>query len=237
MTSVRQRAALLAVVALASAALVSAARAACGDGSGDRPVYLTFDTGHMGIAPLVADVLSRQQVKATFFLADQRTTTGGTSLDDDWVPWWTARAAEGHAFGALDRSGSPAQVCVESKAIADRFHQLTGRTMPKIFRLAAGKPTPQLVAAAEGCDWVNVKGAVSLGDDVVNRKVTNKQLLQRALRDVRPGDVLLAHLGTWPRKDAWAPANLAPLIEGLKARGMCFATLREHPAYRAQFSW
>lgn len=26
---------------------------------------------------------------------------------------------------------------------------------------------------------------------------------------------------------------LEPLIVGLKARGLCFATLREHPAYRA----
>jgi hypothetical protein len=30
----------------------------------DKPVYLTFDTGHMGVAPLVAEVLQRQQVKA-----------------------------------------------------------------------------------------------------------------------------------------------------------------------------
>jgi peptidoglycan/xylan/chitin deacetylase (PgdA/CDA1 family) len=26
---------------------------------------------------------------------------------------------------------------------------------------------------------------------------------------------------------------LEPLLLGLKARGFCFATLREHPAYRA----
>jgi hypothetical protein len=27
---------------------------------------------------------------------------------------------------------------------------------------------------------------------------------------------------------------LDPLIAGLKSRGLCFRTLREHPAYRAQ---
>ena len=222
---------------LAACAAAATAHAECGDASGDRPVYLTFDTGHMAIAPLVADVLNRQKVKATFFLADQRTATGGSSLDDEWAPWWAARAAEGHAFGALDRTTSPARVCAESTATADRFHHMTGRAMPKLFRLSAGKASPQLIAAAAGCDWVNVAGSVSLGSDVSSRKVTNKQLLQRALRDVQPGDVLLANLGTWPRKDAWAPVNLEPLLEGLKARGMCFATLREHPSYRAQFSW
>ncbi len=224
-------------LALLACLVTTSTHAECGDAAGDRPVYLTFDTGHMGIAPLVADVLARQKVKATFFLADERSTTGGTSLDDDWAPWWTARAAEGHAFGALDKAPSPGRICTSSQATAERFHAMTGRVMPKVFRVAAGKASPQLSAAAQGCDWVNVAGSVPLGDDVASRKVTNKQWLQRALRDARPGDVLRAHLGTWPRKDAWASVNLEPLIEGLRARGMCFATLREHPSYRSQFSW
>ena len=42
----------------------------------------------------------------------------------------------------------------------------------------------------------------------------------------------MAHLGIWSRQDAWATAVLEPLIVGLKARGLCFATLREHPQYR-----
>ena len=58
-----------------------------------------------------------------------------------------------------------------------------------------------------------------------------QQLLARALRDVRSGDILLAHLGIWSRKDPWAPAVLEPLIVGLKDRGFCFRTLREHPGY------
>jgi peptidoglycan-N-acetylmuramic acid deacetylase len=48
---------------------------------------------------------------------------------------------------------------------------------------------------------------------------------------VRQGDILLMHLGIWSRQDPWAPAVLSPLIQGLQARGLCFATLREHPDY------
>jgi peptidoglycan/xylan/chitin deacetylase (PgdA/CDA1 family) len=58
-------------------------------------------------------------------------------------------------------------------------------------------------------------------------------LLKKALVTIRPGDILVAHLGIWSRQDPWAPAVLEPVIVGLKARGFCFATLREHPAYRA----
>ena len=46
----------------------------------DKPVYLTLDTGHMEVAPLVADVLARQQVQVTFFAANERTKSG------DWQP-------------------------------------------------------------------------------------------------------------------------------------------------------
>ena len=52
----------------------------------DKPVYLTFDTGHMGVAPLIAQTLKKHHAKATFFLASEPTQTGGTSLDDTWAP-------------------------------------------------------------------------------------------------------------------------------------------------------
>ena len=43
----------------------------------------------------------------------------------------------------------------------------------------------------------------------------------------------VAHLGIWSRQDPWAPAVLEPLIVGLKQKGFCFATLREHPQFAA----
>jgi hypothetical protein len=57
-------------------------------------------------------------------------------------------------------------------------------------------------------------------------------LLERALRNIRSGDILVAHLGIWSRQDPWAPAVLEPLITGLKKKGFCFATMDTHPAYR-----
>ena len=46
----------------------------------DKPVYLTFDTGHMGVAPLIVDTLKRFDAKATFFLAQEPTMDGGQTL-------------------------------------------------------------------------------------------------------------------------------------------------------------
>jgi len=75
-----------------------------------------------------------------------------------------------------------------------------------------------LAAAAAACDWTPVSAAMSL-------------------RNVHAGDVLVVPLGDTPRRDARTIARLEPLISGLKARGLCFATLREHPSYRSQFAW
>ncbi len=257
-------------------AAATAASAAGGAGAAsakrcERPVYLTFDTGHMGVAPLVADVLARQDVKVTFFLANERTRNGGASLDDEWAPWWKARAAEGHAFGShtwdhdvwradvtgpqeqggalrvkptagtqagRERTLTPQAYCEALKQPARRLQAMAGQPMGAIFRAPGGKTSPALLKAAAECGFTHVgwTPAGFLGDELPSDRHPNERLLRQALRDVKAGDILLAHLGIWSRQDPWAPAVLEPLITGLKARGLCFATLREHPVYGAAAS-
>jgi peptidoglycan/xylan/chitin deacetylase (PgdA/CDA1 family) len=65
-----------------------------------------------------------------------------------------------------------------------------------------------------------------------SERYPNQVLLEHALRDLRDGDITMAHLGIWSRKDPWAPGVLEPLISGLEQKGFCFATLREHPQYK-----
>ncbi len=254
-TAKRLRAA--ALLALLAPALGMTAPATC-----DKPVYLTFDTGHMGVAPLIADVLARHNVKVTFFLANERTLTDGSSLDDVWAPWWKARAAEGHVFGShtydhvywqADLPGgkfrvkpsagpdagkraewTPEQYCAEIKRSVTRFHQMTGKNMLPIYRAPGGKTSPALLKAAKACGFEHVGWAPAgfLGDELPSDKYPNARLLDQALRNIKPGDILLAHLGIWSRQDPWAPAVLEPLIEGLQRKGYCFATLDTHPSYR-----
>ena len=103
-----------------------------------------------------------------------------------------------------------------------------------LFRAPGGKTSPALLAAAQACGYAHVGWADAgfLGDELPSERYSNAYLLQKALKNIRPGDILMAHLGIWSRQDPWAPSVLEPLIVGLKARGLCFATLREHPQYR-----
>lgn len=253
-----------ACTALALALLVGAAPSRAAQGTPcDKPVYLTFDTGHMEVAPLVADVLRRHGVKVTFFAAQERTKAGDGSLGDHWAAWWKARAGEGHEFAShtwdhvywrADLPGEPArfkvrasagpdagrdqtwtaaQYCDEIARAAGRLQQLTGKAPLPLFRAPGGKTSPKFLAAMRACGWEHVgwSPAGFLGDELSSDAVSNQKLLDRALRDIRGGDILMAHLGIWSRQDPWAPAVLEPLVAGLKQRGFCFRTLREHPGY------
>lgn len=232
-----------------------------------KPVYLTLDTGHMEVAPLIADTLRKHQVKVTFFAANEPTKTGDGTLGEHWAPWWRERGQEGHSFAShtfdhvywrADLTGSTqgaqflvqpsagsqsgrkmhysaAQYCAQLRASATRLSALTGQPALPLFRAPGGKTSPALLSAARACGFAHVGWADAgfLGDELPSEKFSNQALLSKALRDIRSGDILMAHLGIWSRKDAWAPAVLEPLIVGLKERGFCFATLRSHPNYLA----
>ena len=233
-----------------------------------KPLYLTFDTGHMGVAPLVADVLKQRGVRATFFAAQEATKEGDGTLGKHWAPWWKARAAEGHEFAShtwdhaywqadlppaqpggearfrirpssgaqsgKTLSWTGAQYCANLQLAADRLVSITQRKVLPLFRAAGGKTSPKLLAAAEACGFKHVGWAPAgfLGDELPSGLYPNDALLKKALQDIRPGDILMAHLGIWSRQDPWAPAVLAPLVDGLQARGFCFKTLREHPDFQ-----
>lgn len=233
----------------------------------DKPIYLTIDTGHMGVAPLVADVLARHQVRATFFLANERTQPvggrpEGSSLDDHWAAWWKQLATQGHDFGshtwdhviwqadrpagfrvkptAGPRNGErfelpDAGYCEQLQRPATRFEQMTGQRMRAIFRAPGGRTSPRLLAVARQCGWQHVPWTPNgfLGDELDSARYPNAALLEQALQRVRTGEILLMHLGIWSRQDPWAPAVLEPLIVGLKAKGFCFETLRQHPTFSA----
>ena len=226
-----------------------------------KPIYLTLDTGHMGMAPLIADVLRKHQVPVTFFGAHEKTQEGDGSLGQHWSAWWKARGSEGHDFAShtydhaywrsdIDSrtfkirpsSGeqkdqnliwSAENYCANLKKASQRLEAMTGRASLPLFRAPGGKTSPALLKAASQCGYTHVgwSPAGFLGDELSSQTHSNAALLKTALKSIKTGDILMAHLGIWSRQDPWAPAVLEPLIVGLKDKGFCFASLRQHPQY------
>lgn len=150
MTASARFTALCIATALALPAAAAAPAGQCGG-----TLYLTFDTGSQSQAELIAATLKRHAIRATFFLANEKTVRGDYSLDPSWAAFWKARVAEGHAFGShtFDHvyftgdgargtlgvkpqfganagrrlQWTPAQYCAEIERVDARFAELTDR--------------------------------------------------------------------------------------------------------------
>jgi peptidoglycan/xylan/chitin deacetylase (PgdA/CDA1 family) len=232
----------LTLIALMTAA--GTANAAC-----SATLYLTFDTGNMRHAELIAETLAKHKAKATFFVANEKTLHGDNALDPAWAAYWQARVAEGHAFGSHTwRHGSFRRdqdkltqyrlmdgktenldsdaICAEIRRPDNRFRDLTGRTLDPLWRAPGGRTTPRTLKAAQACGYRHVGWAPAgfLGDELPSETYPNALLVGRALKNLKDGDIVMAHLGIWSRKDPFAPA-LDELLGKLEARGFCFATL------------
>lgn len=235
------------LAAVAAAALPAGAAPCTGT------VFLTFDTGHMEPAEAIAGILDRHGVKATFFLANEKTKRGDTSLDPSWAPFWKRLAASGHAFGShtwrhwyfagdtaagkvryAPMGGTQGEIldepalCAELKKPEEAFRAMTGRGFDGLWRAPGGRVTARSLEYAKRCGYTHVHWTPAgfSGDELPSDRYPGAKLIERQLRDIKDGDILLWHLGIWSRQEPLWP-RLDGLIAGLKAKGLCFARLTD----------
>ena len=233
--------------ALAAFAAFAAAPARAAGGT----LYLTIDTGWMSEAELIAEALAERRIRATLFLADERTFRGDTCLSDSWAGFWRARVAEGHAFGSHTMRhwyfrGDPAPdrvtyqsydrrqtttltesaFCAELRAPEARLQAMTGRGFDPVWRAPGGRTTPNALRFAQACGFRHVgwSEAGFLGDELPSDRYPNSLLLRRALANIRDGDILMLHWGIRSRAEKFGLVVPA-LLDGLLAKGFTFATL------------
>lgn len=131
---------------------------------------------------------------------------------------------------------SSAQFCEELKAVSKVFQSYTGVPLSGIWRAPGGKLSDAALASARQCGFAHVGWSDTgfLGDELDSKRFPNSMLVNKALKGVRNGDILLAHLGIWSRQEHFLPA-FREIVGGLQDKGFCFATLKEHPDYAAAF--
>ncbi len=153
------------------------------------------------------------------------------------APAFTVQPSAG-ALAGRSFTWEPKKYCAQINQARERIEDFTGKKALPIWRAPGGKTSKKLIDMAEECGYKHVGWAPAgfLGDELPDSAASNDALLKRALANIKSGDILMAHLGIWSRKDPWAPAVLEPLIVGLKEKGFCFTTLRHHPDYKAWYA-
>ena len=144
-------------------------------------IYLTIDTGWMNHAEHIARTLNKYNVKATFFLANEKTYRGDYTLDASWADFWKARAAEGHAFGThtwhhgyfrgdlkngrtryvlmngTRQEFDQSDMCGELNRVENAFEKMTGRKLERLWRAPGGITTPLSIRFAKACGYSHVQ--------------------------------------------------------------------------------
>ena len=215
-------------------------------------LYLTIDTGWGREAERIAEILKRRNVRATLFVANEPTHTGDRSLGPGWAAFWRARAAEGHVFAShtdrhwyfrgdagpgrtryvsRTREGEEvldqAAMCRELARPVERLREAApDATVLPLWRAPGGITTPGAIRMAEACGLRHQRWTANgfLGDELPSEAHPNRALADRALRNIRDGEVLVMHWGIRSRRDPYANV-LEEVIAGLQSRGFCFATL------------
>jgi peptidoglycan/xylan/chitin deacetylase (PgdA/CDA1 family) len=202
-------------------------------------VALTFDGGSGAEAvDKILGTLKAQHVPATFFLAG--------SFVSDFPARARAIVAAGERVG--DHSVSHPHFVGEHLTDAQMRAQVTGARQ-RIIRATGADPWPWFRFPygdlnAHAIAVVNSVGFVPIGwtVDTLGWKgakgtgITPATIVQRVLASLKPGAVVLMHLGAAPDGTTLDAAALPSMISALRARGYSFVTVDAMIGYRILIS-
>jgi peptidoglycan-N-acetylglucosamine deacetylase len=191
-----------------------------------RVVALTFDAGanDAGLASILA-TLRRTGVPATFFLTGTFTRSLAASAE--------RIAAGGYRIGDHTLTHphltqlSDAAVRQEILGGARQIAAVTGADPAPLLRFPFGDADQRVITLANQAGFVPVRWTVdSLGWEGRAGGVSAAVVTARVLGSLRPGEIVLMHIGSNPDDGTTFDADALPqVISQLRARGYSFVTM------------
>ena len=193
-----------------------------------RVVALTFDGGASDTA--VQDILGTlagEEVPATFFVTGQFARNFPDQVRD--------MAAAGHPVGNHSDTHphfpveTNEEIWAELRAADASISPLTGTATAPLFRFPFGDRTPLDIEVVNLAGYVPIRWTVdTLGWQGTQEGITTAVVRQRILDTLRPGQVVLMHVGAHPDDGSTLDADALPgVIDDLRTRGYSFVTVPE----------
>lgn len=189
-------------------------------------VALTFDAGaNADAVTSILATLQREHVPATFFLTGDFVRNFAAAA--------RAIAAAGYRIGDhtithpyLTRLGDAA-VRHEIVGGAQQITAVTGSSPAPLFRFPYGDADARTIAIANQVGYVPVRWTVdTLGWEGTAGHISATVVVNRVLAALRPGEIVLMHVGSNPDDHTTFDANALPqVISEIRARGYSFVTL------------
>ncbi len=190
-----------------------------------RVVALTFDAGADDAgAPKILSALARARVPATFFM-----TGRWAELYPQWARRIVARYPIGnHTFDHTDLLRLPLHsVDTEVLTAKTAIERATGRPPVSLFRFPYGSSSASTLAVVNRLGYTSVGWTIdTLGWEGTSLGQSVQSVIARALAHLKPGAIILMHVGANPGDHSTLDADALPMmISAIRARGYRFAAL------------
>ena len=213
---------------LALAALLALGVAAGGEidrlPTGAHVVALTFDAGGNDVGAMrLLRTLRRAHVKATFF-----PTGRFVRLYPVLARRIGAHFAVGnHTYSHPNLTGLPsALVRREIRRGAFWIRAKTGRDPQPLFRFPYGARDSRTIAIARSLGYADVYWSTDTWGWMGRPEQSRAGIVRRVLARVRPGEIVLMHVGSSRDGSTLDTDALPTVVHDLRARGYRFVTLR-----------
>ncbi len=158
-----------------------------------KKIYLSFDAGYEnGGTDEILDILKEHEVSASFFLV-------GNYLDTE--PELVKRMCEeGHTVGNhtwshpdMSKISTTEEFKEELEKIEDKFLEITGQEMEKIYRPPQGKFSIDNLQMAKDMGYTTVFWSLAYVDWYENDQPTKEEAFEKLIPRIHNGAVVLLH--------------------------------------------
>ena len=194
--------------------------------TGRKVVALTFDGGASGDAvESILATLKAYDVPATFFVTGDFARAYPhpvTAIDEAGHP--VGNHSDSHPYFTQTTNE---EIRAELAAAESAISALTGATTAPLFRFPFGDREDLDIRVVNAAGYIPVRWTVdTLGWKGTSEGVTTALIRQRILDRLRPGQIVLMHVGAHPDDHSTLDADALPgVIEDLRARGYSFTTV------------
>ncbi|HET8662134.1 MAG TPA: polysaccharide deacetylase family protein [Micromonosporaceae bacterium] len=193
-----------------------------------KVIALTFDAGANanGLSSIRA-TLARKNVPATFFLTGSWVRTFPAQANDVAVGGFRVgnhTDTHPHLPALLDDAQVRAQLLNAERSIL----LANGSDARPLFRFPYGDRNARVISIVNSMGYVPVRWTVdSLGWQGTSGGQSTQSVVNRVLAAAQPGAIVLMHVGSNPNDGTTLDAAALPqVIDGLRARGYSFVTLK-----------
>lgn len=159
-----------------------------------KSLYLTFDEGYEnGYTTKILDVLAEKNVKAIFFVTSHYIESNPELIKRmDKEGHIVANHSKNHP-AMPDKASNLDEFNNEFKDVEDKYKEVTGKEIAKVFRPPMGKYSQKSLAMTNNLGYKSIFWSFAYYDYDVDKQPTQEQALNKLMNHLHDGSIMLLH--------------------------------------------